>query len=79
MYWPNTKVVADFVRGDLRYPSGSENEKNPTVVFACAYPFGPVHSIAMFDCVAPFEVVGLVVSFAFVALADILVVAWAVV
>jgi hypothetical protein len=53
--------------------------KNPTVVFACAYPFVSVHRIGMFDCVAPVAVVGLVLSFAFVAPADILVVAWAVV
>lgn len=79
MNWPDTKVVADFVRGGQRYPSGSMSGKNPTVVFACAYPFVSVHRIGMFDCVAPVAVVGLVLSFAFVAPADILVVAWAVV
>jgi len=77
--WPDTRVVAGFVGGDQRYPSGSMSGKNPTVVFVYAYLFGSVHRIEMFDCVAVVAVVDLVVSFAFVAPAGILAIAWAVV
>jgi len=77
--WPDTRVVAGFVGVVQQYPSGWMSGKNPTDVFAYAYLFGSVHRIEMIDYVALVAVVVLVVSFAFVAPAGILVIAWAVV
>lgn len=66
VYWSYTKFAADFVWGDQRFQSAMKIGKNPAVVFVDAYPFGPVRSIVVPGCIAPFAVVGLVVSFAFV-------------